>query len=578
MNARRAGSAPKRFRSPAGSGAASAGSAAAGVAAALTESATPPTALAEAAALAAPAGPAAAAAKPKSAGSSMSALFLVTILLAVVAKLSGLIREMVIGYYYGASAELDLYYYLNTLPELFSTGITAAVAVALIPFLYGKEDSRYGENRVIVSQVLIAGTLFFGLVTAAAIVFHQPVLEVLLAGSKMPMANAPALLAVASLQMVPTFLSAILLAVETKLEKFKTITLLSLPLNLAAVVAQIVLHHRTGVLSVGIGLLVGTVLQTAYLFYDLHRQGQRYKAVLAPAAYRGPEFREFLLFLIPVYLGTMIQRAGVFVDRRLASGLAEGSISALSYADRVIQMIVMIIVSTIGMILFSKMSSIDEQDEEGMVELLGGAITFSCLTILPVTAFLLVFSPEVIALLFGRGKFDANGLHLTSQALAGYGIGLLGIGMRYILNRVYFAKRDARTPTINTLNAFVVGVILSIVLCRYFGVTGIALAASLTMMLSSLLLAYRLERRYRFLSRIDWGDAAKSAALSVLLGAVWFAIRELVPASPAMKLLAALPAGVLVFAACAKLFGIRDWVKLEAALKAKLSSKRRSIG
>ncbi|WP_438434463.1 lipid II flippase MurJ [Gorillibacterium sp. sgz500922] len=532
---------------------------------------------ARAEAAAAPIEASAAAPKAPAAG-GMSMLFLVTMLLAVVAKLSGLIREMVIGYYYGASAELDLYYYLNTLPELFMTGITAAAAVALIPFLRGRSDPLYGENRTIVSQVLIAGSLFFGLVTVAAIVFHKPVLDALLAGSAMSSPQASALLAVASLQMVPTFLSAILLAVETKLEKFKTITLLSLPLNLAAVAAQILLHHRTGVLSVGIGLLVGMSLQTAYLFYDLHRQGQRYRLAVAPSAYRSSEFRQFLLFLVPVYLGTMIQRAGVFVDRRLASGLAEGSISALSYADRVIQMVVMIIVSTIGMILFSKMSSIDDEDEEGMVQLLGGAITFSCLTILPVTAFLLVYSSDVTALLFGRGKFDANGLHLTSLALAGYGVGLIGIGMRYILNRVYFAKRDARTPTINTVNAFVVGVILSIVLCRLLGVVGIALAASLTMILSSLLLALRLEKRYRFLSRMDWADAGKSAALSVLLGAVWFVIRHFVPAGAVVQLGIALCAGVAVFAAGAKVLGIRDYIKLEEALKAKFGGKRRQLG
>ncbi|WJH35572.1 murein biosynthesis integral membrane protein MurJ [Paenibacillus sp. CC-CFT747] len=515
------------------------------------------------------------------AASNTSVLFLITMALAVVAKLSGMIREVIIGWYYGTGAELDLFYYIYSIPELFMTGITAAVAVAVIPFLRAKQDPDFAANKAIVSQVIVIGTLFFAAVTAAALLLHKPILAFYLAKFDTPVTGAYGILLVSCLQIVPTFLCAILLAVETKLEKFKTITLLSLPLNLASVLVMALLNQPVGVLSIGIGLLAGVLLQLGYLFWDLRREGIRYELKLNRPRVKEAKFYEFLLLLLPVYFGTVVQRAGVFIDRYLAAGLEEGSISALSYADRIIQMAVMIIVSTIGMILFSKISHTIHHDEEGTVELLGSTIVFSCLTILPVSAFLAVFSGDITQLLFGRGQFDEKGLQMTSIALTGYSIGLFGIGMRYILNRVYFAQYNVRVPTINTIQALVINVVLSVVLCRYYGLLGIAIAGSVTMLLSSIMLAVKLEKSFRFLSRMDWKDAARSFLLSLILLTVWLAVKQFVlpgVQGTFVRLAISGAVGALVFVTGAKLLGIREFGKLTAAFgrKFKWSKSKRS--
>lgn len=508
-----------------------------------------------------------------------SMLFLITIGLSVVAKLSGMIREVIVGYYYGAGAELDLFYYIYSIPELFMTGITSAAAVAIIPFLYSRNDERFQQNSVIVSQVLVTGTLVFAAVTAAALIFNQPILNFYLKKLEGPASDAFSILLISCLQIVPTFICAVLLAVETKLEKFKTITLLSLPLNVASVAILVMLNKSFGVLSVGIGLLAGVVFQLLYLVWDIRREGLRWDYRPARSDYKKSRYMEFMLLLLPVYFGTVVQRAGVFVDRYLAAGLKEGSISALSYADRIIQMVVMIVVSSIGMVLFAKISSTIHDNEEETVALINSTFVFSFLAILPVSAYLAIYSKEITAVLFGRGRFGAEGLQMTATALCGYSIGLIGIGLRYVLNRVFFAQQNMKTPTWNTVQTIVINVVLSIILCRAFGLAGIAWASSISMILSALMLAYRLEKSHRFISRLNGKDCLRTIALTGILALVWAGMDKLLfpgISSNLVRLAAAGSVGILIFLAGGKLLKIQEFEVILAAVVNKIKPGKRA--
>lgn len=485
----------------------------------------------------------------------LSILFLVTVVISLITKFSGLIREVITGYFFGASEELDLFYYIYSFPELLMSGLTASIAIALIPVL-SKEETLSMNNKIFLNKIITYGIVFFVFLIVIGLCLTEPVLS-LVGSNNVNNLNIVWLLSV--LQILPTFILSIYLGIETKLEKFKLVTMLSLPFNLIIVISIALLSQNMGITSIAIGMMGGTLAQLLYLMWDLKKKNNyKFKINISVNDESKLRIKEFFIILIPVYFGTVIQRVNIFVDRTLAKSLEVGSISALSYADRIIQMIVSIIVSTIGMIMFSKISSMKDNKDEA-AETLSTSLIFSFACILPITAYIAIFGGDIINVLFNRGQFDNYALDLTTTALIGYSIGLIGICVRYLLNRVYFANNDVKTPTINTIVYCVVNLILSILFSKYFGLFGIVIASSLTMILSCISLTINLQKKYNLLNKLNWRSLVKLFVCTIFLSILWIVVNELsIRLNPLMRLMISGTSGCIVYIFLMALFKIEN--------------------
>lgn len=452
---------------------------------------------------------------------NLNILFFVMIVLSFISKISGLAREVVTGYFFGATAKLDVFYFTYTIPELLVSGITATLAVVLVPLLSKDEEVLSQSNNKFISQILAVGTGFFLLLLLACFSMQSWIVKAIYNefDHTVDKHTVFLILSVSLMQVLPIFISSVYLGIETKLERFKVITLLSIPLNIVSVGTVVFFHGSMGIMSLGIGLLFGILLQMVYLMWDIRKLGYRFSFHAKLLRQNKGPLLEFMAMFFPVYFGTVIQRTNVFTDRFLASSMGEGSVSALSYADRLIQMIVMIVVTTIGMIMFSKFTSADS--DRAREEMLSKTLIFSFVLIMPLTCYILVYGKDLITVIFDRGQFQQHALHLTTLALIGYSIGLIGITLRYLFNRVYFAQNDVRTPTRNTITYCFVNLLLSISLGHFFHVFGLALAASATMILSSATLAWDLEKKYGFLGKIKWDNCIKAVGISAALLLYW---------------------------------------------------------
>ncbi|MFM9276980.1 murein biosynthesis integral membrane protein MurJ [Paenibacillus jiagnxiensis] len=456
-------------------------------------------------------------------------LFVVIIMLSLIAKLSGLIRESVTGYYFGAGEELDIFYFVYSIPELFMTGIVAALSIAIIPTLSQKEPLFCLDNRRFIFNLVIIGSIFFVLICLLAILFNHSIMDFILRNTsgKFSYSSVFNVYLISMIQLIPTFLLGVFQSIVTKQEKYKTVTLISIPFNALIILSIMIYSDHLGVQSIGLGMLGAVLVQVFILWLILRKDGLNLESYKVDIKFDSTMIN-FMYLLLPVYFGTIIQRVGIFVDRTIASTLQTGSISALSYADRLIQMVIMIVINTIGMIMFSKISSAKD-DPSHSSEIMNKSIIFSFASILPITGFLLVYGRDIINILFNRGEFDEQALNLTTMALCGYSIGLIGICIRYLLNRVYFVNNNVKTPTINTIVFCIVNIVLSIVLARMFGLLGIALAYSITMILASVALVIDVHRRYKIMSSIRWGNCVKVTLLSIVLLGFWMVLNMLLP-------------------------------------------------
>lgn len=107
----------------------------------------------------------------------------------------------------------------------------------------------------------------------------------------------------------------------------------------------------------------------------------------------------------------------------------------------------------------------------------------------------MIFSNQVIKLLFGRGAFDIQAINLTSTALFFYSIGMNGIGLRQVLSKTFYSLQDTKTPMVNSTIGIAVNIILNIILSRFMGIGGLALATSISAIFISAMMIITLRKK-----------------------------------------------------------------------------------
>jgi putative peptidoglycan lipid II flippase len=192
--------------------------------------------------------------------------------------------------------------------------------------------------------------------------------------------------------------------------------------------------------------------------------------------------KEMILIALPVILGTAVNEINVLVDRTLASRITVGGISALNYAKRLngfVQGLFVVSVTTVLYPMISKMAA--EGNMKRLKAYLAEAVSMVNLLVIPATVGAMIFAREIVALLFGRGAFTIEAVAMTSSALFYYSIGMTAFGLKNVLTRGFYSLQDTRTPMINASIAVITNIVLNIILSRFLGIGGLALATSISL-------------------------------------------------------------------------------------------------
>ena len=158
-----------------------------------------------------------------------------------------------------------------------------------------------------------------------------------------------------------------------------------------------------------------------------------------------------------------------------------------------------------------------------MVEDLSLGTRLSALGLLPVTAALMVLGPSLAVVIFGRGNTSVEEAQGIGAALAVGAFGLLPMAVTLLQLRVFYAMKDARTPTLIQLGMVAVRVPLLLAVPAVVGpdlvVAGLMLATSITYVVGWVLGGLALRRRLgRLRTRETAGQLARVAAASAAAG------------------------------------------------------------
>lgn len=419
---------------------------------------------------------------------------LIVMILTILSKVLGFGREIVLSYFYGASALTDAYLISQTIPTQIFGLISAGFATGFVP-MYSrilKEDGQLGANRY-TNNLSNALLLLAGITVAFVFAFTQPVVQLFAKGFSGETLELAILFT--RISVFGVFFSSVTGIFANFLrihDNFVIPGMIGLPFNII-IIASLFISARTNIYVLIYGSVLATASQLLLYLPFLYRSGFRYSPRLK---FKDDNLRKIIELGLPVMFSRSVNRINVLVDRTLASSLAVGGISALNYADRVNSFVQNLFVDSIATVLYPTISKMAANDNiEGLKRTINEAMSMINLVVVPATIGAMIFSKEIIALLFGRGAFTSEAISMTGFAFFFYSIGMIPLGLRAITSRVFYAFQDTRTPTINSVIGVSVNIALNIILSRYMGIGGLALATSISAIITAILMFITLRKK-----------------------------------------------------------------------------------
>lgn len=396
-------------------------------------------------------------------------------------KLAAFFKEILIAAKFGVSETTDAFFIAFTIPNvlLFLLGIdlikgtSASIFSSYLARGRREEFSQVFSSIFNLTFIFASGVILLGIWQMPAII---SLIAPTFSGTQLAttIALARILLTILLLMGLTNYLSASLNA----LNRFFVPALAVLIANLTIVLFLLFLSRRIGIYSVAWGYCGGFGFSLLFLLAYISTNGVKYKTQLISNL---PEVTSFIKKSSPLLILTTFSQINILVERSIASRLAVGGISALSFAHKINQMAIEICIIPILTVLLPTLSreySINQTHE--FRERIEKSTEIICLILVPLTVVFVMFSQELVHIVFERGVFSNRDTLKTSSALLFYALGLLPHGLYLFFITNYLALQ--KTLTLGKIGAIAscINIALNLILVQFFEYRGIALAWSIS--------------------------------------------------------------------------------------------------
>jgi putative peptidoglycan lipid II flippase len=453
----------------------------------------------------------------------------------MLSRVTGLLRELLIARAFGASAYTDAFFIAfripNLLRRLFAEG---AFSQAFVPIL-AEYKNRQGETatRELVDHV--ATVLSWALlITCALGVAAAPVVVYFIATGLKSDPGAFDVSVVMTRIMFPYigFMSFVALSggILNTWREFRIPAFTPVLLNLSFIAASLLVapHLEQPVYALAFAVFVGGILQIAIQIPALRKIGMLPRIAINPWPALGDAgVRRVLKQMVPATFAVSVAQISLIINTNIASRLANGSVSWLSYADRLMEFPTALLGVALGTILLPSLAKAHADGNTAEYSsLLDWGLRLTFLLALPSAVGLATLSEPLTTTLFHYGKFDAQSVAMTGRALIAYGVGLIGLVLVKILAPGFYAKQDIRTPVKIAIVVLIATQLMNLAFVPWIAHAGLALSIGLGACANAAFLYLGLRRRGIYVANKGWGlfSMQLAGALFLLAGvALWTA-------------------------------------------------------
>ncbi len=465
-------------------------------------------------------------------------------LFTLLSRITGLARELLMASVFGVSAMTDAFNVAFRIPNLFRRVFgEGAFSQAFVPVLAAcrAEQGDDGAKRL-VNHVATLLTWTLLLLCIAGVAAAPLMVLAMASGLKQSPEGFTAAVDMTR-WMFPYigFMSLTALAggVLNTWKKFAVPAFSPVLLNLALILSIVVgapwfaAHGIEPIYAQSVGVMVGGALQLALQWPALRRLGMlpRIGASIAAirAAWADPTTRQIAKLMLPALLGVSVAQISLLINTQIASHLAVGSVSWITYADRLMEFPTALLGVALGVVLMPQLAAARASGEDAQYSaMLDWGLRLVVVLAVPCAVALLVFAQPLVVVLYHYGAFGAADVGRTAAALTGYGTGLVGIVAVKVLAPGFYARHDMRTPMLIAVAVLVLTQLLNVLLVPVLQHAALTLSIGIGALVNALWLLAGLLRRGSYRPSPGWGRLllqvlASSALLAVFL--LWTASR-----------------------------------------------------
>lgn len=384
---------------------------------------------------------------------TVQAIGLVTVV-TLAAKVLGVVREALQANAFGTTAQFDLYStaYNHTI-YLFTT-LAYALCVAAVPIISKKlaEGKAHAEGVAgnLIAVCLCLSLLLCGL--GSLLIQTAPIGHWLGAEGE-SLVQLRRFLQICLLTLPLIVLIYLLVSVLQSMGHYSLQGSMSLPYNLALIVYLALFARVDRMEEFVIIVCLAWLLQLAWLIPGARQERLRLRPSLG---LRSPELRLFARTALVTLFTTSIFLWCYLADANAVSGLSDGAVSAVYYADKLFTPVATTLIYSISIVLFPKYNrEYTHSDERRYKDYVGGTLSNTLFVILPFSALFSAFSVPMVRVLFERGSFDAGSTGLTAGVFSMYALGMAGFCVLDLVNKAYYTMRKTLAPLL--INALVLG-------------------------------------------------------------------------------------------------------------------------
>jgi len=384
-------------------------------------------------------------------------------------RIAGLVRDSVVGYYFGTGMAADAFFVAFRIPNLLRRFVAeGAMSTAFIPVF-----TDYLTNRTRAEAVRAASALatllavLLAILTAVGMIF-APFWTGLFAPGFIADAGKLELTVRLTRMVFPYIflisLVALAAGILNSVRHFAAPAMSPVLLNLSVITAAVLLcpHLEVPVEGLAYGVVVGGMLQLALQIPPLLQRGIYIVPLWEP---RHEAVGRALKLMAPMLFGGAVYQINIMVDTILASMLPTGSVSYLWYADRVFEFPLGIFAVALGT---AALPSFSAQAARGAFDELKASLAFSVrltnFIVMPAAVGIMTLAMPITSVLFQRGAFGHAQVVLTGQALLAFAVGLWSVSMVRLLVPAFYALSDTATPVKTAAAAFAANLIFSLML------------------------------------------------------------------------------------------------------------------
>ena len=422
---------------------------------------------------------------------------LLVMIITMVSRVLGLVRAGIIAYYFGASAMTDAFFSAFKISNFFRQLLgEGALGSSFIPLYNERVESEGEENsKQFIYSILNLLFVFSTIVTILMIIFSQGIIDGIVSGfPDETKIIASRLLKIMSVYFVFISLSGMVCAILNNFKQFAVPASTSIFFNLAIILASMYFGKTYGIDALAYGVVIGGLFQFLVVLPTFFKIMKGYSFKID---WKDPYLKKIFIMICPMLIGIVARQVNTIVDQMFASYLAEGGVSALENATRLYLLPVGVFGVSISTVIFPALSkAMSKNDLDGATDNIIKGLNILLFLIIPSTAVLTFYAPEVIRLTLSYGKFDEEAVRVTSQALLYYSLGLYFYTAIYLMTRAFYSVKNSKYPVKFSIISIVINIVLNFLLIKSMAYRGLALSTSIASGVNFFLLLIVFRRKY----------------------------------------------------------------------------------